>query len=189
MPFGLFNAPATFQPMINEILKEFLDRGVVNYIDNFLSYSKSIKKHRILVRKVLEKLRRFGMAIFLENSIFHVKSVDLLGYVAATDGVTMNDEQVRNIKAWKPPTSVKEVQIFLGFGNLYQRFIKRFSAICTPITDMTKADPKKKFIWQERQQVAFEKLKRRFTLAPILCHFHPGCETVVVSDASDPALG
>jgi len=59
MPFGLVNAPATFQAMMNEILKEFLDRGVVNYIDDILIYSKSLEEHRILVQKVLEKLRQF----------------------------------------------------------------------------------------------------------------------------------
>ena len=136
--------------MMNEILKEFLDRGVVNYIDDILIYSKSLEEHCILVKKVLGRLREYGMAISLEKSTFHVKSVDFLGYVVATDGVTMNDEKVRNIKAWKPPTWVKEVQIFMGFANFYRRFIKNFSAICTPITDLTKGDPKK-FIWGKKQ--------------------------------------
>ena len=73
----------------------------------------------------------------------------------AIDGVTMNDEKVRNIKAWKPPTSVKEVQIVMGFAKFYRQFIKNFSSICTPITDLTKEDPKKKFIWEKKQQEAF----------------------------------
>jgi len=64
--------------------------------------------------------------------------------VVATDGVKMNNEKIRNIKVWKPPTSMKEVQIFIGFVNFYQRFIKDFSAICTPITDLTKGDLTKK---------------------------------------------
>jgi len=178
MPFGLVNTPATFLAMMNEILNEFLDRGVVNYIDDILICSKSLEQHQILVRKVLEKLRQFGMVISLEKSIFHIKSVDF-GSVVATDGLTMNDEKVRNIKAWKPPTSVKKVQIFMGFANFYQRFIKNFLAICTLITDLTKEDSKKKFIWRKRQQQAFEELKPHFTSASILCYFHPGHETVV----------
>jgi len=79
MSFGLVNAPATCQAMMNEIMKEFLDRGVVNYIDDIFIYVKSLEEHRILVSKVLEKLRQLGMAISLEKSTFHVKSVDFLG--------------------------------------------------------------------------------------------------------------
>jgi len=72
MPFGLVNAPATFQTMMNEILREFLDQGVVVYIDDILIYSKTIEDHVILVRKVLQKLRKYQMAISLEKSLFHV---------------------------------------------------------------------------------------------------------------------
>ena len=79
MPFGLVNAPATFQSMMNEIMKEFLDRGVVNYIDDILIYSKSVEEHHILVKKVLKRLREYGMAISLEKSTFHIKSVDYFG--------------------------------------------------------------------------------------------------------------
>jgi len=79
MPFGLVNAPATLQTMMNEILREFLDQGVVVYIDDILIYSKTIEEHIILVRKVLQKLREYRMAISLEKSVFHVKKVDFLG--------------------------------------------------------------------------------------------------------------
>ena len=188
MPFGLVNAPATFQTMMNEILREFLDDGVVVYIDDILIYSKDPKDHITLVRKVLQRLRDFQMAISLEKRVFHVKTVDFLGYVVATDGVTMNEKKVETIKAWKPPTSVREVQIFMGFANFYRRFINFFSDICTPITNLTKGD-KTKFVWGKDQQEAFEYLKRCFTTAPILCHFHPDRDTVVETDASDYALG
>ena len=120
MTFGLVNAPATFQTMINEILREFLDDGVVVYIDDILIYSKDPKDHTTFVRKVLQRLRDFQMAISLEKKMFHVKTVDVLGYIVATDGVTMNEKKVETIKAWKPPTSVREVQIFVGFANFYR---------------------------------------------------------------------
>ena len=96
MPFGLVNAPATFQTMMNEILREFRDNGVVVYIDNILIYAKDPKDHTTLVRKVLQRLRDFQMAISLEESVFHDKTVDLRGYVVATDGVTMKKKKCRN---------------------------------------------------------------------------------------------
>ena len=188
IPFGLVNAPATFETMMNEILREFLDDGVVVYIDDILIYSKDPKDHTILVRKVLQRLRDFQIAISLEKSVFHVKTVDFLGYVVVTDGVTMNEKKVETIKAWKQPTSVREVQIFIGFANFYRRFIKNFSDICTPIMNLTKGD-RTKFVWGKDQQEAFEYLKRCFTTAPILCHFHLDRDTVVETDASDYALG
>ena len=98
------------------------------------------------------------MAISLEKRVFHVKTVDFLGYVVATDEVTMNEKKVETIKAWKPPTSVREVQIFMGFANFYRRFIKKFSDICTPITNLTRGD-KTKFVWGKDRQEAFQYLK------------------------------
>ena len=100
----------------------------------------------------------------------------------------MNEKKVETIKACKPPTSVGEVQIFMGFANFYQRFMKNFLDICTPITNLT-TGARMKFVWGKDQQEAFEYLKRCFTTAPILCHFHPDHDTVVETDASDYTLG
>jgi len=85
------------------------------------------------------------MAISSEKTVFHVKKVDFLGYVVATDGVTMNEKKVESVKAWQAPTSVKDVQIFIGFANFDRRFIKNFSAICAPITNLLKGNPKQSF--------------------------------------------
>ena len=188
MSFGQVNAPATFQTMMNKILGEFLDDGVVVYIDDNFIYSKDPEDHTTLVRKVLQRLRDLRMALSLEKSLFQVKAVDFIGYVIATDGVTMNEKQVETITAWKPPTSVREVQIFMDFANFYGQFIKNFPDICTPITNLTRGD-KTKFVGGRDQQDTFEYLKRCFTTAPILCHFHQDCDTVVETDASDYALG
>ena len=98
-PFDLVNAPATLQTMMNEILREFLDQGVVVYIDGILIYSQTLKEHIVLVLKVLQRLREYQMAISLEKSVFYVKQGDLLGYVVATDGVTMNEKKVESIKS------------------------------------------------------------------------------------------
>jgi len=101
MPFGLVNAPATFQTMMNKILREFLNQGVVVYIDDILIYSQTLEEHIIRVRKVLQPLREYRMAITFEKSVFHVKKMDFLGYVVATDGVTMNEKKVESIKSGK----------------------------------------------------------------------------------------
>jgi len=99
--------------------------------------------------------------VSIKKSEFHVKAVKFLGYIGATDGVTMSTRKVDSIRKWKTPICVKEVQIFLGFANFYRRFIENFSKICKPITETLKGD-KQKFSWGREQNIAFEKLKQRF---------------------------
>ena len=114
--------------------------------------------------------------------------MEFLGYIVATNGVTMSERKVESIKNWKAPRSVKEVQIFIGFANFYRRFIKNFSDICTPITETLKGH-RTKFYWGTKQDQAFEELKTQFITAPILEHFYPDRETVIETDASDFGLG
>jgi len=118
-PFGLGNAPATFQPMMNKILREFRDQGVVVYLDDILIYSKTHAEDVAMVKKVLSRLMEHQLAVPIYKSEFHVKTVGFLGYIVVTDEVTMSMRKVDSIRKWKPPRTVKEVQIFLGFANLY----------------------------------------------------------------------
>ena len=133
MPFGLVNAPATFQAMMNKILREFLDLGVVVYLDHILIYAENYEEHIKLVKKVLARLEEHLLAISLKKSVFHIPSVEFLAYIIAMDGVTMSGRKVESIKKWRSRRSVKEVQIFIGFANFYRKFIKDFSKICNPI--------------------------------------------------------
>jgi hypothetical protein len=101
----------------------------------------------------------------------------------------MSPIKVQSIQDWAEPRSVKNVQQFLGFANFYRRFIDGFSEVARPLTELTKKDAKAAFNWSETAGSAFATLKRLFTAAPILVHFHPQKPTVVETDASDFALG
>ena len=188
MPFGLVNAPATFQGMMNTILRDFLDHGVVVYLDDMLNDSKNEEEHIALVKKVLGQLEEYNLAVSTTKSVFHVKEVEFLGYMVAVEGVTTSERKFPRIQDWKQPRSVKEVQIFIGFANFYRRFIKDFSKICKPITERLKGDPGK-VSWGPEQNKAFEELKMRLITASILGHFFLDRETIVETDASDFALG
>jgi hypothetical protein len=165
MPFGLANAPATFQAMMNEVLREFLDQGVVVYIDDVLIYTKNMEEHITLTRRVLKKIKEYGLAIAAHKSSFHVQRIEFLGYILTPAGVEMSKEKVETVLEWSPPTNVKGVQAFMGFANFYRRFIQSFSKIAKPITD-TLQGKGKSFNWGEEQQTAFETLKKAFTTAP-----------------------
>ena len=120
MTFRLVNAPATFEAMMNKFLREFLDHGVVVCLADILIYSKNEEEYIELVKKILERLAKHQLAVSVTKSVFHVKSVKCLGYIVATNGVTMSDRKVDFIKNWKPPRSIKEVQMFIGFANFYR---------------------------------------------------------------------
>jgi len=187
MPFGLVNAPATFQKMMNKILREFLDHKVVVCHYDILIYSEKMEDHIKLVQQVLRRLEQHDLAVSLKKSAFHQEEVEFLEYIVKTSGVTMSDRKVKSVQNWAHPRSVKEGEIFIDFANFYRRFIKDFSKVCKLITERLKGSPKN-FHGGREEEETFEELKKRFTTAPILSQFYPGRKTVVETDASDFAL-
>ena len=120
MPFGLVNAPATFQTMMNKILREFWDHGVVVSLDDILRYSENMDEHIKLVQKVLDGLEQHDLAVSLKKSVFHQEELAFLGYIVKTSGVTRSDSKVKSVQNLAHPRSVKEVHIFIGFANFYR---------------------------------------------------------------------
>jgi len=117
MPFGLVNAPATWQAMMNKIQREFRDHGVVVYLDDILIYSQSEEEAIEWVKKVLARLEEHQLAVSGTKSVVHVKSLRFLGYIVGIDGVTMSERKVDSVMHWRAPRAVKEEQIFIGFAN------------------------------------------------------------------------
>ena len=109
MPIGLCNAPTSFQNMMNDVLQEFLDRGVICYLDDILIYSRNEKEHEELVFKVLQRLMDHGLAAEIDKCHFNVREVDFLSYILSPNGVEMSNKTVETIQSWEPPTSMKEV--------------------------------------------------------------------------------
>jgi len=119
--------------------------------------------------------------------MFHQEDVELRGSIVKTSGITMSDRKVKRVQNWAHRRLIKVAQNVIGFANFYQTFINDYSMVCKPITETLKGNPKD-FHWGREQEEAFEKLKRRFTMASILSHFYPGRKTLVEPAASDLAL-
>jgi len=183
MPFGLSNAPATFQARINEVLRPFLDIFCTAYIDDILIFSDNLKDHRKHVCSVLQALQDAGLQLDIKKCKFETTEVTYLGMIVSTSGVKMDPLKVQCILDWQAPTTVKDVQGFLGFSNFYRRFIKGFSRIVRPLVHLTKKDIK--WGWNTACQKAFDTLKNAFTSAPTLRHFDPSRQIFVETDASD----
>ena len=188
MPFGLTNAPATFQALINTTLCEYLDIFVTAYLDNILIYTKgTLKEHIQEVKKVFKALQEANIRLRPDKCKFHVKTVKFFASIITTNGIQMDDKKVKAISEWPEPRNLKKVQAFLRFANFYQRFIQGYSQICTPLTKMTKKE--QPFHWECKQRETFEKLKKKFTSAPILASFDPERKITLETNALDQALG
>ncbi len=188
MPYGLVNAPSIFQDFMHEVLREFLHKFVLVYIDDVLVYSRSMAEHRHHVAEVLKRLRENHLFLKAEKCSFHQTSMQFLGYNIDQDGIQMDKGKVTAIKNWPTPTTLKELQRFLGFSNFYRRFICEYSTIASPLTNLLKNKPKS-LSWTPSATEAFQKLKDAFTSAPILIHPDPSKPFIVEVDASTTGVG
>ena len=124
MPFGLSNAPATFQGYVNKILAEKFDIFVIVYLDNILIYTKDPgQPHVEAVCWVLDQLRKYFLFPNMKKCWFHPDKVHFLGYVVLSKGISMETERIEVVKDWPEPNSVRDIQVFLGFANFFWQFI------------------------------------------------------------------
>ena len=188
MPFGLANAPATFQAYINRALAGLVDVFCVVYLDDILIYSNSEEEHWEHVKQVLSRLRKFELFVNLDKCAFDTKELEFLGYIVSTDGVKMDPGRVTSISEWPQPKTHRDVQVFLGFANFYRRFIYQYSKIAAPLTDLLKGAKQGKktepLEWSSTAHSAFVELRDVFTRAPLLAHFDPSWRIKVETDAS-----
>ncbi|KAI3367960.1 hypothetical protein L3Q82_026230, partial [Scortum barcoo] len=187
MPFGLTNAPAVFQALINDVLRDFLNRFVFVYLDDILIYSRNLPDHQLHVRQVLQRLLENRLFVKKEKCEFHASQVDFLGFIIKEGCVQADPAKVRAVAEWPIPTNRKLLQRFLGFANFYRRFIRNYSQEAAPLTALT--SPSRPFVWSEEAEKAFNRLRTLFTTAPVLVQPDPAQQFVVEVDASDIGVG
>ncbi len=187
MPFGLSNSPAVFQTLVNDVLRDVVNRFVFVYLDDILIFSQNERDHIQHVRLVLQRLLENHLFAKLEKCEFHAQSVPFLGFILSPEGIRMDPAKVEAVANWPIPDNRKAVQRFLGFANFYRRFIQGFSQIALPLTNLTST--RQRFCWSEQALEAFEKLKSRFVSAPILKNPDPSRQYIVEVDASEVGVG
>ena len=189
VPFGLTNAPATFQTLMNDIFREQLDKFVLVYIDDILIYSQDLSTHLEHVQDVLQKLREHKLYAKLSKCEFLKETTEYLGFLISKQGIQVDPKKIEAISKWSQPTTVTEVRSFLGLANYYRRFVENFSQIASPITQLLKKGANVTKEWGEKHQEALEALKEKLSTAPILRSPNPEIEYLVTTDASDLAVG
>ncbi len=121
--FGLSNAPAVFQALVNDVFRDMLDQFIYVYLDDILIFSHSLQEHVQHIRQVLQRLLENGLYVKAEKCVFHAQSVPFLGYIVSAEGVCMDPDKVKAVVDWPIPNSRKALQRFLGFANFHQHFI------------------------------------------------------------------
>ncbi|KAI3503855.1 hypothetical protein L1887_32310 [Cichorium endivia] len=187
MPFGLTNAPAAFMDLMNRVCKPFLDRSVIVFIDDILIYSKSEEEHERHLREVLELLKQEKLYAKFSKCEFWIREVQFLGHVVSNARIKVDPAKIKAVTEWEIPRSPTEIRSFLGLAGYYRRFIKDFSKIAAPLTALTRKGII--YSWTEKQNVAFEELKKKLCEAPILALPEGTEDFTVFSDASRVGLG
>ncbi len=140
MPFGLTNAPAVFQSLINDVLRGMLNQFVFVYLDDILIFSSSLQENVKHISKVLRRFLDNHIYAKPEKCEFHVTEVMFLGFIIKPGQIKMDHQKVQAVVDWPPPSSVKEVQHFLGFANCYRKLILNFSTVAAPLSTLTKGN-------------------------------------------------
>ncbi|KKA21648.1 Transposon-encoded protein with TYA [Rasamsonia emersonii CBS 393.64] len=185
MPFGLCNAPATFQRYIDQALHGLIDEELIAYLDDILIYGSTLEEVQERTRHCLQRLREWGLCVKLRKCRFHVQTVNFLGFQISPEGISMEEDLIQTIQKWPVPKRVRDVQAFIGTAGFYRRFVPRFSHIAKPLTDLTRKG--RQFDWGPKEQAAFERLKAEFVPGRILMHFDPDRQIYVYTDASNDA--
>ena len=141
--FGLTNSPATFQAMMNKLLRDLINTGkVAVFIDDVIVGTETEEGHDELVAEVIKRLEENDLYVKLEKCKWKVREIGFLGIVIGLEGIKMKKEKVKRVLEWPTPKCVKEVQKFLGLANYYCQFIEEFALIARPLHDLIRKDQK-----------------------------------------------
>jgi hypothetical protein len=140
MTFGFTNAPASFQHLMNHVFNPHQNNFLVVYLDDILIFSNTREEYIQHIRWVLEQLCTHQLYAKMKKCEWRKTEINYLGHIISQGQVAPEPQKIRAVKEWPIPTTVKEVQAFLGLANYYRRFVYRFSHIAHPLTELTKKE-------------------------------------------------
>ena len=187
MPFGLKNAPATFQRLMDTVLSGLKWKGLLVYMDDIIIYSATPQEHLVTLADTLERLANAGLKINPMKTTLVRQEVNYLGHVISAQGISPNPDKVAAIRSLKPPTSIREVRMFLGLTGYFRKFVEAYATLAEPLYALTKKHAV--FQWTEQHQAGFDLLKQQLCTAPILAYPRRDRKSIVDCDASDIAAG
>ena len=186
MPFGLCNAPSTFQRAMDTVLAGLKWHTCLVYIDDNLVFSPTFEDHLKDLQAVLQRFREHNLKLKPTKCAIAQQSLRYLGYVVTPAGIRVDPEKVRAVREILPPATKSELRSFLGLTSYYRRFVKAYAERSEPLSKLLRdATP---YVWSDEQQKAFEALKLALTEAPLLTHPDWDKDFVLQTDASNLAI-
>ena len=182
MPFGLCNAPATFQRLMDHVYDGIAWKFVVVYLDDTIIFSRTFNEHLDHLKRVFSRIRRAGLKLNLEKCNFWMRSLPFLGHIISPQGIAPDPQKIDAVEKIQPPKNVTQLRSFLGLVGYYRQFIQNFSSIAKPLNWLLQKDVA--YEWKTAQQEAFETLKKRLTIAPILAYPNFKKTFILATDAS-----
>ena len=166
MPFGLSNSPATYQRLMEEVLGDYNMTICVIYLDDLIIFSSSFEEHLRHLDMVLTRLREKNLKLSPEKCYFIQERVNFLGHIVSSQGIETDPAKIEKILNWPTPSNAKELRSFIAFAGYYHRFVKDFSKITRPLSELIPGTSKKKkkitkeWVWKDEQQKVFDNLKK-----------------------------
>lgn len=187
MPFGLHNAPATFQRLVDSLFGPELEPYVHRYLDDVIIATSSFEKHIEVLKLVFARLKEANLTLNKTKCYFCRPELKFLGFVVNRSGIAVDPAKVEAIINIAQPKSVKEVRRIIGMISWYRRFVDNFSDVLAPLTALLRKD--KKFLWDSACEESFKKIKDALVSAPILACPNFEHPFYVQTDASAYGLG
>lgn len=198
MPFGLCNAPSTFQRLMQRIFGDQQCQSLLLYLDDIVVFSSSFQQHLERLEVVLQRLQKEGLKAKLSKCSFFQQEVVYLGHVISANGVSTDPGKVEVVANWQPPTTILELRSFLGFASYYRRFVEGFAKLAAPlhrlVADLGGSKSKRSECrvserWTAEHQQSFDALKSSLTNAPVLAYADFTLPFILEVDASHGGLG
>ncbi|MEE4246960.1 MAG: pol polyprotein, partial [Kangiellaceae bacterium] len=190
MPFGLRNAPATFQRLMQLVLNGLLWEMCLVYVDDVIVMGRNLEEHNERLRCVLTRLIDANLKLKPAKCRLAMNELNVLGYRVSAEGVSVDDSKFDAVRNWPVPADAKQVRGFLGLASYYRRFVPKFAELSEPLRQLTR--PTVRFEWSEECAAAFASLKCALLSPPVLAlpdMSENAGEFVLDTDASDVAIG
>jgi len=195
MAFGLTNAPATFQRLMEHCMGELNFKKCLVYIDDIIVFAKTFEEHKERLQAVFEKLETFGLKLKPSKCSFFQNSVKYLGHVISADGIATDPDKINAIRTWPTPTKMEELRTFLGFAGYYRKFVSDYAKLVKPLNDLLarllkpNGPAKPAWSWSPHCDDAFNEVVEILTSPPVLAYPDFEKPFILNIDASQDGLG